>query len=170
VATYNRWRFGPSAPSTEPPFALNTSQPRTSRSKLHLAAPDRLIWLVVGVVIFWGVWAFGSELMLNLRLSEQVSSLRSQNARLAASNTETRQALEGASSASSLEELARNQGFTKPGEQLYVIVSPGPGKTPAGGSGPAASTQPAGRSKNGSERDGGLFGMIVRWLSGLLGN
>jgi cell division protein FtsB len=136
---------------------------------LHLAAPDRLIWLVVGVVVFWGVWAFGSEMMLNLRLSEQVSSLRSQNARLAASNAETQRALQGAGSASAVEELARKQGFTRPGEQLYVIVSPGP-KASAAAAG-STTTQPAGGSDNSRSRnDGGLLGRIVRWFSGLFGN
>ena len=155
---------------TEPPFALNTSQPRTSRSKLHLAAPDRLIWLVVGVVVFWGVWAFGSEMIVNLRLSEQVSSLRSQNARLAASNAETQRALEGAGSASAQEELARKEGFTRPGEQLYVIVSPGPKVSP-GATGSTAATQAGGSSDSSrSQSDGGLLARIVRWFSGLVGN
>ena len=136
---------------------------------MHLAAPDRLIWLVVGVVVFWGVWAFGSEMMLNLRLSEQVSSLRSQNARLAASNAETQRALEGAGSSSALEELARKQGFTRPGEQLYVIVSPGP-KASLRAAG-ASATQAGGSSNSSkSQGDGGLLARIVRWFSGLLGN
>ena len=155
---------------TELPFALNTSQPRTSRSKLHLAAPDRLIWLVVGVVVFWGVWAFGSEMIVNLRLSEQVSSLRSQNARLAASNAETRRALEGAASTSALEELARKQGFTRPGEQLYVIVSPGP-KASVPAPGPTSATQAGGNSGSStSQGNGGLLARIVRWFSGFFGN
>ena len=109
-------------------------------------------------------------MIVNLRLSEQVSSLRSQNARLAASNAETQRALEGAGSTSAVEELARKQGFTRPGEQLYVIVSPGP-KASVPASGPTAATQAGDSShRSSSQGDGGLLARIVRWFSGLFGN
>jgi cell division protein FtsB len=109
---------------TIPDHVLSTSEPKASRAKVHLAAPDRLIWLVVGAIVLWGVWAFGSELMLNLRLNHEVQSLRDGNAQLAASNEQTRKELSGAASPAAMEEAARKAGFARPGEQVYVIVKP----------------------------------------------
>src|SRR2546429_6248906 len=59
---------------------------QTCALPIYLAAPDRLIWLVVGAIVLWGVWAFGSELVLNLRLNHEVQTLSDGNAQLAASN------------------------------------------------------------------------------------
>jgi len=69
---------------------LSTSEPKASRAKVHLAAPDRLIWIVVGAIVIWGVWAFGSELMLNLRLNHEVQALRAGNAQLTSANDDGR--------------------------------------------------------------------------------
>src|SRR3982074_2733484 len=69
---------------------LHTSAPKAPRAKVHIAAPDRLIWIVVAAIVLWGVWAFGSELMLNLRLNHEVQSVRDRNEQLAASNEQTK--------------------------------------------------------------------------------
>jgi cell division protein FtsB len=105
---------------------LSSTQSKASRAKIHLAAPDRLIWVLIAAVIVWGVWAFGSELMLNLRLNRQADALRTQNAQLATSNQQTRNRLAAANSPAALEEAARKQGYARSGEQVYVIVSPSP--------------------------------------------
>src|SRR5439155_1442032 len=131
--------------------------PKASRAKVHLAAPDRLIWLVVGGIVLWGVWAFGSELMLNLRLNHEVQSLRQGNAELAASNDQTRKELTVAGSPAAMEEAARKAGFARPGEQVYVIVKPGSSASPvaAGGSAsPGIESGAAGR-RGAGKRDGG---------------
>jgi cell division protein FtsB len=110
---------------------LSSTQSKASRAKIHLAAPDRLIWVLIAAVVVWGVWAFGSELMLNLRLNRQVDALRTQNAQLAISNHQTRNQLAAAKSPAALEEIARTQGYARPGENVYVIVSPSPTVAPA---------------------------------------
>jgi len=140
---------------------LSTSQPKASRAKVHLAAPDRLVWLVVGGIVMWGVWAFGSELMLNLRLNHEVQSLRQGNAQLAASNDQTQKELAVGGSPAAMEEAARKAGFARPGEQVYVIVKPSgsasaaaAGGSASPGNGPAAAGRPAAR------RDGGVIGAI----------
>jgi cell division protein FtsB len=105
---------------------LSTSEPKASRAKVHLAAPDRLIWIVVGAIVVWGIWAFGSELMLNLRLNSQVQALRAGNAALATQNEQVGRQLSVAGTAGAMEEAARKEGYTKNGEQVYVIVKPSP--------------------------------------------
>jgi cell division protein FtsB len=150
---------------------LSTSEPKASRAKVHLAAPDRLIWIVVGAIVLWGVWALGSELMLNLRLSHEVSSLRQSNAQLAAANGQAQKELGTAGSPAAMEEAARKSGYARSGEQVYVIVKPsgsaagGAPSTAAGGvtaSARPASTGsgPAGSASTARKQDGGVVGAI----------
>ena len=138
---------------------MSTSEPKASRAKVHLAAPDRLIWIVVGAIVVWGVWAFGSELMLNLRLNHEVQALRSGNAQLSVLNGETAKQLAVASSPGAMEEAARKEGFTRAGEQVYVIVKPS-----------AAVTQPV-ATPNAGEQAGkqvdGVVGAIENWWRSL---
>jgi len=143
---------------------LSTSEPKASRAKVHLAAPDRLIWVVVGAIVLWGVWAFGSELMLNLRLNHEVQTLRDGNAQLAAGNEQTRKQLAAGGSPAAMEEAARKAGFARPGEQVYVIVKPteSSGATAAVG-GSAAPAAPGAVSERSVDKHGGVIGTIENW-------
>jgi cell division protein FtsB len=153
---------------TIPDHVLNTSEPKASRAKVHLGAPDRLIWVVVAAIVLWGVWAFGSELILNLRLNHEVQALRDGNAQLAASNEQTRQELAVGGSPAAMEEAARKAGFAKPGEQVYVIVKPSDSAAPVvgGTAAPAASANGAVR-RAASEQDGGVMQAIKAWWRNL---
>jgi cell division protein FtsB len=128
---------------------LNTTEPKASRAKVHLAAPDRVIWLVVAAIVVWGVWAFGSELMLNLRLNQEVQQLRNGNAQLASTNDQARKELAVAGPPSSLEEAARKAGYARPGEQVYVIVKPSDAASPAA-VGESAAPSPGSTAKLGT--------------------
>jgi len=150
---------------TIPHHVLSTSEPKASRAKVHLAAPDRLIWLVVGAIVLWGVWAFGSELVLNLRLNHEVQTLRDGNTQLAASNEQTRKELAIVSSPGAMEEAARKSGFARPGEQVYVIVKPSDSATTAAGSASPGPAPSAGQPVN--KRDGGVIERIENWWRNL---
>jgi cell division protein FtsB len=154
---------------TNPDHVLSTSAPKASRGKVHIAAPDRLIWLVVAAIVLWGVWAFGSELMLNLRLNHEVQTLRDRNAQLATSNNQTRTELAVGSSPAAMEEAARKAGFAKPGEQVYVIVKPSDSATPAAVGGAAASgaAPSALTRRSASKQAGGLIGAVENWWRSL---
>lgn len=144
---------------------MSTSESKASRAKVHLAAPDRVIWIVVAAIVVWGVWAFGSELMLNLRLNAQVQSLRQGNAELAASNAETRRQLAVGSSPSAMEEAARKAGFARPGEQVYVIVKPSDSAAAVGESvlpSPVATAKHA-VQRSTTKNGGGVIGTIEQW-------
>jgi cell division protein FtsB len=148
---------------------LSTSEPKASRWKVHIAAPDRLIWVVVAAIVLWGVWAFGSELMLNLRLNHEVQALRDGNAQLAASNDQTRKELAVGGSPAAMEEAARKAGFARPGEQVYVIVKPSDSGSPAAvgeSASPGAAPSPALRRPV-AQHDGGVIGAIQQWLRNL---
>jgi len=151
-----------------PDHVLSTSEPKASRAKVHLAAPDRLIWVVVGAIVLWGVWAFGSELMLNLRLNHEVQTLRDGNAQLAASNELTRKQLAVGGSPAAMEEAARKAGFARPGESVYVIVKPSdaPAATAAVG-GSAATAAPSAVTRRSADKHGGVIGTVENWWRSL---
>ena len=155
--------------ATIPSNVLSTSEPKAFRAKVHLAAPDRLIWLVVGAIVLWGVWAFGSELVLNLRLNHEVESLRDGNAQLAASNEQTRKELAVAGSPGAMEEAARKAGFARPGEQVYVIVKPSDSAAAvsAGGAASPGATPSAVTKRSTGKHDGGIIGTIENWWRNL---
>jgi cell division protein FtsB len=138
---------------------LSTSERKASHAKVHLAAPDRLIWIVVAAIVIWGLWAFGSELMLNLRLNQQVQALRSGNAQMAALNDQTAKQLSVAGSPAAMEEAARKEGFTRSGEQVYVIVKP---RATAAQPGLGLTT-----GAPGSKQVGGVVGAIESWWRSL---
>jgi len=148
---------------------LSTSEPKASRAKVHIAAPDRLIWIVVAAIVLWGVWAFGSELMLNLRLNHEVQALRDGNAQLAASNEQTRTQLAVGGSPAAMEEAARKAGFARPGEQVYVIVKPSDSASPAAVGTSAAARAASSPAIRGSvaKHDGGVIGAIKDWWRNL---
>ena len=154
---------------TIPDHVLSTSEPKASRAKVHLAAPDRLIWLVVGAIVLWGVWAFGSELVLNLRLNHEVQSLRDGNAQQAASNEQTRKELAVASAPGAMEEVARKDGFARPGEQVYVIVKPSDSASAVapGGAASLGATPSTVTKRSTGKQDGGIIGTIERWWRNL---
>ena len=137
-----------------------STNPRASRSKIRFAAPDSLIWVVVIGLIVWGIWDFASELLVNIRLNSEVAALQAQNAQLATSNAQTREELKTANTSAALEEAARKQGFAKPGEQVYVIVSPSGSASQNGGNSGGASA--AGRGIGGD-----FWQAISNWWSGL---
>jgi len=152
---------------TIPDYVLNTSEPKASRAKVHLAAPDRLIWLVVGAIVLWGVWAFGSEMVLNLRLNHEVQTLRDGNAQLAASNEQTQKELAIVGSPGAMEEAARKSGFARPGEQVYVIVKPSDSGAPAATAASASPGPAASAKRSATKNDGGVIGTIENWWRNL---
>ncbi len=148
---------------------MSTSEPKASRAKVHIAAPDRLIWIVVAAIVLWGVWAFGSELMLNLRLNHEEQSLRDGNAQLAASNEQTKTQLAAGGSPAAMEEAVRKAGFARPGEQVYVIVKPSDSAPPATvGASPAPGVAPSPSIRGPvAKHEGGVIGAIKEWWRNL---
>ena len=123
----------------------------------------------MAAIVLWGVWAFGSELMLNLRLNHEVQTLRQGNAQLAASNEQTKTQLATGGSPAAMEEAARKAGYTRQGEQVYVIVKPSDSALPAtvGASPvPGVAPSPAVRVPV-AKHDGGVIGAIKEWWTNL---
>jgi Septum formation initiator len=118
--------------------------------------------MATAVILLWGVFAFGSEVVLNLRLGHQIDQLKAQNAQLAADNAQTRRDLATASSPSAMEEEARKYGFARPSENVYIIVKPS--------ASPAAPTGGAAGTSRVESHPGGVSGAwqsVVRWWRNL---
>jgi cell division protein FtsB len=131
--------------------------------KIRFVAPDRLIWLATAAILLWGVWAFGSEVVLNLRLGHQIDQLKAQNAQLTADNAQAQRDLATAASPSAMEEEARKYGFARPSEEVYIIVKPSPSPavpSTTGGVTGRRAPQPAGGVS-------GVWQAVVRWWRNL---
>jgi hypothetical protein len=95
--------------------------------------------------------------------------LRDRNARLAASNEQTRTQLAAGGSPAAMEEAARRAGFSRPGEQVYVIVKPSELALPATARAsalPRVSPSPAIRGPI-VKHDGGVIGTVQQWWRNL---
>jgi len=142
---------------------LSNTTARPSRVKIRFVARDRLIWLATLAILLWGVWAFGSEVVLNLRLGHQIDQLKAQNAQLAADNAQAQRDLATAASPSAMEEVARKYGFARPSEEVYIIVKPNPSPAVAAATGGVTGRR-APRAAGGVS---GVWQAVVRWWRNL---
>lgn len=83
--------------------------------------------LVVAIAV---AWAFGQEAWAAHQLQAQAADLRARNAYLETQNNDYRRDIGAVQSGAAGEEVARENGYSKPGEKIYVIGSP-PAPTPA---------------------------------------
>ena len=96
-----------------------------------------VVLIVAGVVVVWAGIAFAQEAYVSHHLSQQVGDLRRQNAEIAAQNAGYRKDVQALSSGTADEEEARQSGYAKPNEKLYLVTTP---PTPAPS--PSASASP----------------------------
>ena len=117
-------------------------------------------------------WAVYGETTAGRSLDGTVQTLRQQNSTLAAQIAERQRQVDEARSQSWLEEEARRLGYVKPGERVFVLVTPGaplpadggvdPGAvpavtpTPSPGATPAPTAPPGGASPSPTP-----FGLVV---------
>ena len=80
-------------------------------------------------------WAFAQEAWQAHQLRAQAAALTSQNAALAVQNQAYQRDIAEAQSGAAGEEIARQNGYSKPGEKIYVIASP-PAAAPTAAPGP----------------------------------
>jgi cell division protein FtsB len=97
-----------------------------------------IIVAVVAVIAAWSAYAFAQEAYLGHKLSQQVADLHRQNSRLAAENAGYRKDVQSTTSGAANEEAARQSGYARPGERVYLISDP-PSPSP---SPPAATPAP----------------------------
>jgi cell division protein FtsB len=92
-----------------------------------------IVVAVVAVIAVWVAYAFAQEAYIGHKLSQQVADLHSQNSRLAAENKGYHKDVVSMTSGAANEEEARQNGYARAGERVYLITqapSP-PAATPA---------------------------------------
>jgi cell division protein FtsB len=89
-----------------------------------------VVLMVVGVVLVWAGIAFVQEAYVSHHLSQQVGDLRRQNAEIAAQNAGYKKDVQALSSGTADEEEARQSGYAKRNERLYLVTTP-PSPTPS---------------------------------------
>ena len=100
------------------------------RQSITLVSARRTIVLVVALAAGgWAGLAYAQEAYLGHRLSQQVSDLRTQNLTLAAQNKGYSRDIAAIKNGSADEEEARQNGYSKPYERVYLVAgtpSPAP--------------------------------------------
>jgi cell division protein FtsB len=106
-----------------------------------------------GVLAIWAVWAFAQEAWTAHRLADQAARLNAYNSALAAQNQAYQRDIAAAQSGGDAEEVARDSGYAKPIEKVYVVGTPPPA---------AASPRPERAAVHDSS------GSFWAWVAGLL--
>lgn len=83
------------------------------------------------VAVVWVGYSFAQEVLLNHRLNAEAADLRQQNQAIAAANTGYRQDLLASSAGAAADEDARQHGYARNDERVYVVGRPAPTATPA---------------------------------------
>lgn len=84
--------------------------------------------------MLWLLWSFAQEMQLNRELAHRAAELRRQNAALESENAGYRRDIAASSSGAAAEEEARQNGYSRPTERVYLVVatpSPTPSAAPA---------------------------------------
>jgi cell division protein FtsB len=119
----------------------STATRDTGRSRTSwFGARYAIYGLVVSAVVIWGGVAFAQEAYISHKLSQQVASLRNQNALIAAQNEAYRKDVKGITTGAASEEEARLSGYSRPNEHVYLVTVPAnPSPSPSASTSPSAS-------------------------------
>ena len=108
--------------------------PVTTVGKVNMPAPfskEFALLALLLVAVVWVGYAFAQEVLLNRRLNAEAADLRQQNQAIAAANSGYRQDLLASSVGAAADEDARQHGYARNDERVYVVGRPAPTATPA---------------------------------------
>jgi cell division protein FtsB len=131
------------------------NQQRIRLSRRRLAA------IGIAAVTSWMVWSFAQEVLLSHDLSHQAAELRQQNAALQSENRGYQRDIAASTSGAAAEEDARDDGYSKPREKLYLVGDPPPRVAPK------ARASHAGAGSSGGHGAHSLPGTLLDWLKRL---
>ena len=115
--------------------------------------------VVLVAVAVWVAVAFGQEVLFTQQLNAQAAELRKQNAAIAAANDGYRRDLSASSTGATAGEDAREHGYARGDERVYVIGNPTPAATPA------AARTVANPKTNARGKTNGLWESLGRWIA-----
>ncbi|MGH7922289.1 MAG: hypothetical protein ACREQM_20475 [Candidatus Dormibacteraceae bacterium] len=97
--------------------------------RLHIpvqVSRENVILLVVAMATVWMSWALAQEVGLHAQMSSEAAALRQQNGALAAQNHSSSQDVQNVRSGGWNEQESRIDGYTRPGEKVYIVAAPPP--------------------------------------------
>ena len=104
-------------------YAAALTPPGTPRPRAFRVRKPLLIVLFV-VAALWALYGYAQEAYIGHRLAQQVADLKNQNALIAAQNAGYQKDIQAISNGSADEEEARQDGYSKPGEKVFLITAP----------------------------------------------
>lgn len=105
-------------------YGIVNQRPRLTRR--------RLVALITAALIGWMAWSLAQEFFLTRGLARQTADLRQQNAALQSENNAYQRDNAASTSGAAAEEEARQDGYSKPKEKLYLVGdSPSPSPPPS---------------------------------------
>jgi len=138
---------------------INTA---TKVGKVNMPAPlskEFALLLVLLVAAVWVAVAFAQEVIFTQQLNAQAADLQRQNAAITAANSGYLRDLSASSTGATAGEDARQHGYARPDEKVYVVGGPAPAATPA-------VVKVAVKTKtNGGARQYGLWVSLGRWIA-----
>jgi len=133
----------------------------TRVGKVNMPAPfskEFALLVVLVAVVLWVAVAFGQEVLFTQRLNAQAADLRKQNAAIAAANNGYRRDLNASSSGATADEDAREHGYARSDERVYIVGGSAPTGAPAVAH-PAVATKKVGGNQD------GLWQSLGRWIA-----
>ncbi len=109
------------------PLALPSRNflPKSWRLRIPVqVSRENVVLLMVAVATVWMTWALAQEIGLRGQMSAEAAQLRQQNAQLVAQNHSARQDIQNVRSGGWNEQEARMDGYTRPGERVYIVAAP----------------------------------------------
>ena len=100
----------------------------TSGTVDRALAPSRRVLLRAGLAALaaWAAVAFAQEAWSANRLNADAAALQSRNAVLQSQNSDYRRDIMAVQSGGAAEEVARQNGYSRPDEHLYLVSAPPP--------------------------------------------
>lgn len=95
--------------------------------KVNIPAPlskEFALLAALLIAVAWVGYAFAQEVFLNHRLNAQAAELRQRNAITAAQNDGYRRDLLASTAGAAADEDARQHGYARPDERIYVVGKP----------------------------------------------
>jgi cell division protein FtsB len=129
-----------------------------------LLSKEFFFFVLVLAVVVWVGYAFAQEALLNHRLNAEAAQLRQQNATIAAQNQGYQKDLHASSAGAAADEDARQHGYARSDERVYVVGTPA---NPA--SGASMAPKPVNRGSvtkvSGEGRQGAWWQSMGRWIA-----
>lgn len=134
------------------PWPSSRSRNRTRRASASNGTVDgrprlryeAFLILAIALAAMWMAWSFVLEIRFTHDLGRQAAELRRQNAALQSQDAGYRRDIVASSSGAAAEEEARQNGYSKPSEKVFVIGAATPrAAVPSAPASASAATSPA---------------------------